>query len=61
MPKQNGSGPPKNSKGPKDGRGRGKGNYSNQNNGEHSAYFPQPAAHKRKSTAGAARTHRPLI
>lgn len=28
MPKKDGNGPPQNAQGPKDGRGKGKGNYS---------------------------------
>lgn len=31
MPKKDGSGPPKGSTGPRDGRGKGQGNYSNTN------------------------------
>ena len=33
MPKGDKTGPPKTSTGPKDGRGKGKGNYSNQGKG----------------------------
>jgi len=33
MPRRDGTGPPKNSRGPRDGRGRGQGNFSRKSSG----------------------------